>query len=58
MVYPQGLIQNPALSRILIDDVYDEAEYTLSKSAHDPNLQGVADRPEGCAANQRDLDRL
>lgn len=55
---PQELILGPVLFNALIKYLGDGTECTLGKFAEDRKLGRVGSTLEGCAATQRDLERL
>lgn len=55
---PQGSILWPRQSNNFINELHTGTELTLSKSADNKELGGVAHTPDGCAVIQWDLDRL
>ncbi|GAB0192437.1 mitochondrial enolase superfamily member 1 [Grus japonensis] len=55
---PQGLILGPIQFNISINALDDGTECTPSKPTDDTEGGGMADAPDGCAAIQRDLDKM
>lgn len=53
-----GSVLALVLFNILINVLSDGAGCTFSEFAADTNLKGLADMPEGCAAIQRDHNKL
>lgn len=55
---PQGFIPGAVLFNFFMSDLNDGTECTLSNFEKNMKWRGVIDRPDGCAAIQRDLNKL
>lgn len=57
-IVSQGATLVPNPFNIIINDLGDGGEHTLSNFVGGTKLGVVADTPDGCAVTQRDLDGL
>ena len=55
---PHGSVLGAVLYNIFINNLDEGIERSVIKFADDTELEGVDDTSEGCAAIQKDLDRM
>jgi len=55
---PQGSTLGPMHFGLFNDNLDNGTDYILNRVSDNIKLGGVADKPDGCAAIQRNLDRL